>query len=145
MYELVQLLKDIQEEDDVNEILDNFLENKELGFYEELKSFVQTTDNLKFLETISKSYDCYMIEAIFQNKNCSREIFEKFFDDDEMIFPLVINCPYSEILDSYIFKEQDGEVLYLIFKNKNVNEKSKEKILKNKNFKNYIKEEEIEL
>jgi hypothetical protein len=84
----------------------------------------------------------YVIEAVLRNKNCPNSIFKNLMkvEDDEFILSVIAEKTKDKtILEELVFKEQDGEVLAYVFENENCSIELKEKIIKIKNFKDFLK------
>lgn len=84
----------------------------------------------------------YVIEAVLRNKNCPNSIFKYLMtrEDDEFILSVIAETTKDKtILEELVFKEQDGEVLAYVFENENCSIELKEKIIKIKNFKDFLK------
>ena len=124
--------------------IENFLKQDLEEVDEEDLIELASNENLekKHLTKISKHSSGYVIEAVLRNKNCPNSIFKNLMktEDDEFILSVIAEkTKDKKILEELVFKEQDGEVLAYVFENENCSIELKEKIIKIKNFKEFLK------
>ena len=79
-------------------------------------------------------------ETILAIQEARAEINLMKVEDDEFILSVIAEKTKDKtILEELVFKEQDGEVLTYVFENENCSIELKEKINKIKNFKDFLK------